>query len=110
MAEVEVDAGKLRNVLVVRLGAIGDVLRVLPAVRRLRSFRPDLHIGWAVEDWVYPIVAGNPAVDRFHVLRRSRLSAGPRNALGEIRRYLAAVDEFRRLGCEPRWRAEAVGS
>jgi hypothetical protein len=30
--------------------------------------------------------------------------------LGEIRRYLAAVDEFRRLGCEPRWRSEALRS
>jgi hypothetical protein len=30
--------------------------------------------------------------------------------LGEIRRYLAAVDEFRRLGCEPRWRPEEAGS
>jgi len=30
--------------------------------------------------------------------------------VGEIRRYLAAVEEFRRLGCEPRWRPEAVGS
>ena len=29
---------------------------------------------------------------------------------GEIRRYLAAVEEFRRLGCEPRWRSEAVRS
>jgi len=26
--------------------------------------------------------------------------------LREIRRYLAAVDEFRRLGHEPRWRQE----
>lgn len=30
--------------------------------------------------------------------------------LREIRRYLAAVDEFRRLGCGPRWRPEEVRS
>jgi hypothetical protein len=30
--------------------------------------------------------------------------------LGEIRRYLATVDEFRRLGCEPCWRPEAARS
>jgi hypothetical protein len=29
---------------------------------------------------------------------------------GEIGRYLAAVDEFRRLGCEPRWRKEEARS
>ena len=34
---------------------------------------------------------GKPAVDRL---------------LDEIRRYLAAVDAFRREGCEPRWLAE----
>ena len=27
----------------------------------------------------------------------------------EIERYLAAVDAFRRAGCEPRWRAEHDG-
>jgi heptosyltransferase-1 len=80
------------SVLVVRLGAIGDVLRVLPALRRLRTARPDLTIGWAVEDWVYPVVAGNPNVDRFHVLRRGRLRASePRRALGEIRRFIKEV-------------------
>jgi heptosyltransferase-1 len=93
MREPEVDAGKLRSVLVVRLGAIGDVLRALPAVRRLRSFRPDLKIGWAVEDWVYPIVAGNPSVDHFHVLRRSRLTAGPGSAAREIRRFVGELRE-----------------
>jgi hypothetical protein len=30
--------------------------------------------------------------------------------LREIRRYLAAVDEFRRLGHEPRWRTEEARS
>ena len=28
----------------------------------------------------------------------------------EIRRYLAAVDEFRRLGHEPRWRTDEARS
>jgi ADP-heptose:LPS heptosyltransferase len=79
------------RVLVVRLGAIGDVLRTLPAVRRLRVARPDVHIGWAVEDWVYPVVAGNPSVDRFHVLQRRELSAGPGRALREARRLLGEI-------------------
>jgi ADP-heptose:LPS heptosyltransferase len=77
--------------LVVRLGAIGDCLRALPAVRRLRRSRPQATIGWAVEDWVYPVLAGNPNVDRFHVLRRSRLWSGARPAVSEIRRFLGEV-------------------
>lgn len=84
------------KILVVRLGAIGDVLRVLPAVRRLRLARPDLTIGWAVEDWVYPVVAGNPNVDRFHVLQRRRLSReGIVASFGEARRFLREIRSAR---------------
>jgi ADP-heptose:LPS heptosyltransferase len=76
-----------KRILIMRLGAIGDVLRVLPALRRIRKERPDAHIGWAVEHWVYPIVAGHPAVDRFHVLDRRALSH-PRRGPVEVRRFV----------------------
>ncbi len=84
-------AGPAKRVLVVRLGAIGDALRVLPAVRRLRLARPDVLIGWAVEDWVYPVIEGNPNVDRFHVLSRGALRAGPRAAVAESWRFIGDV-------------------
>lgn len=86
-------AGKMqgRRILVMRLGAIGDCLRVLPAVARLRQARPDVTIGWAVEHWVYPVLAGNPLVDRFHILDRRELKGGPRRALAEIRRFTQDV-------------------
>ena len=80
-----------QRILIVRLGAIGDALRVLPAVRRLRRARPDAAIGWAVEDWVYPLLANNPNVDRFHILDRRALRGGPRRALTEIRRFVGEV-------------------
>ena len=79
------------RILVVRLGAIGDALRVLPAVRRLRQERPGATIAWAVEQWVYPALAGNPHVDRFHVLDRGALRAGPWRALPEIVRFVREV-------------------
>jgi ADP-heptose:LPS heptosyltransferase len=77
--------------LVVRLGAIGDVLRVLPAVRRLRRSSSDASIGWAVESRSYPAVAGNPIVNRFHVIDRRKLDGGPIVALREMRRVLAEI-------------------
>jgi heptosyltransferase-1 len=40
---------KSLRVLVVRIGAMGDVLHALPAVAALRARRPDVHIGWAIE-------------------------------------------------------------
>ncbi len=74
-----------------RLGAIGDCLRVLPAVARIRRERPDAEIGWAVEHWVLPALKGNPLVDRFHVLDRRELRGGLRRALREIRRFTREV-------------------
>ncbi|RMD83561.1 MAG: lipopolysaccharide heptosyltransferase family protein [Candidatus Dadabacteria bacterium] len=76
-----------------RLGAIGDVLRVLPAVRRLRRDRPDAKIGWVIEHWAYPMVAGNPNVDWFHVIDRRALDAGPRRAWAEVRRVVEEIKE-----------------
>ena len=59
----------------------------------------------------YPRRFGRPSVVDMTKERTIEPSAHDlARLLGEIRRYLAAVDEFRRLGCEPRWRAEAVGS
>ena len=90
-----------QSFLVVRLGAIGDAIRVFPAVRRLRRERPNARIGWAVEDWVHPALAASADVDRFHVLHRGELRAGGLRAasewlrfLGEVRgaRYDAALD------------------
>lgn len=75
------------SVLIVRLGAIGDVLRVLPAVRRIRRDFPHARIGWAVDRRVYPVLAGNPNVDRFHILERDDLLAGPVSLVREFRRF-----------------------
>jgi len=80
-----------QRILLVRLGAIGDALRVLPAVRRLRVDLPDVRIGWAVEDWVYPALAGNPNVDCFHVLDRRALRRGGRTALAELHRFASEL-------------------
>jgi len=59
------------RVLVVRVGAMGDVCHALPAVAALRRARPGWEIGWAVDRrWVPLLEAGGtrPAVDRVHVV------------------------------------------
>jgi ADP-heptose:LPS heptosyltransferase len=80
-----------QRILVMRLGAIGDCLRALPAVVRLRRERPDAHIAWAVERGVQPVLSGHPAIDRFHLLDRGALDGGWRRALAEGRRFAAEV-------------------
>lgn len=81
--------------LVVRLGALGDALRVCPAVRRLRRERPNARIAWAVEHWVHPLLAHSRDVDRFHILDRRALRAGGRTALREMRRFAGEVRSAR---------------
>ena len=38
------------KILIVRLGAMGDVIHALPVVAALRNAMPDAHIGWAIEE------------------------------------------------------------
>lgn len=58
------------RVLVVRLGAMGDVIHALPAVASLRQSHPENHVTWAVEPRWAPLLAGNPSVDRVVLVRR----------------------------------------
>ena len=48
------------RVLMVRLGAVGDVLRTLPAVHLLRQSFPGLHISWIVEDLSRELLLDHP--------------------------------------------------
>ena len=38
-----------RRILIVRIGAMGDILHAMPAVAALRNLHPDWFIGWAIE-------------------------------------------------------------
>ncbi len=58
------------RILIVLLGAIGDVVRALPLANRLRAGYPDAHIAWAVEPRSAPILAEHPALDARLVFER----------------------------------------
>lgn len=58
------------RILVVRLGAMGDVIHALPAVASLKHSHPRSRITWAIEPRWAPLVAGNPFVDRLLPIRR----------------------------------------
>jgi lipopolysaccharide heptosyltransferase I len=52
------------RILIVKLGAIGDVVHTLPAVAALRAHLPTDHIAWAVErGGAARLLAGTPVVD-----------------------------------------------
>ncbi|HEX3662438.1 MAG TPA: glycosyltransferase family 9 protein [Acidobacteriaceae bacterium] len=80
------------RLLVVRLGAMGDILHSMPAVTALRQAHPEWMIGWAIEpQWRGLFCAKNgemPLVDRVHLVPAKRWAKAPLNpaTLGDIRR------------------------
>jgi heptosyltransferase-1 len=59
-----------KRVLIVLLGAIGDVVRALPLLNRVRRAWPHAHIAWAVEPKSLPILEGHPWLDELIVYDR----------------------------------------
>ena len=70
-AEISVAAPPSR-VLIVLLGAIGDVVRALPLLGRMRKAWPDAHLAWAVEPKSAPILEGHPWLDEVIIYDRRR--------------------------------------
>jgi heptosyltransferase-1 len=56
--------GKSKRVLIVRLGAMGDVLHALPAVTALRGLHPEWELGWVVEPRWAPLLIAGPNAGR----------------------------------------------
>src|ERR1700678_4009333 len=63
-----------RRVLIVLLGAIGDVVRALPLLGRLRKAWPDAHIAWAVEPKSKAVLERHRWLDEIIVYDRARAS------------------------------------
>jgi heptosyltransferase I len=59
-----------KRVLIILLGAIGDVVRALPLLGRLRRAWPQAHIAWAVEPKSSPIIENHPWLDQLIVYDR----------------------------------------
>jgi heptosyltransferase-1 len=81
------------RVLVVRLGAMGDIVHTLPAVASLKHSMPHSEITWVVESKWRDLLQGNPYVDRIIAFERGALS-GLKSAWRELRRerFDLAVD------------------
>jgi heptosyltransferase-1 len=81
------------SILVVRLGAMGDIVHALPAVATLKHNYPGWRLTWAVEPRWAPLLVGNPFVDRLVPIQRDSFTAF-RESWRELRadHYDFAVD------------------
>jgi len=74
------------RLLVVRLGAMGDILHSMPAVTALRQAHPEWVIGWAIEpqwrglfcaDGCEPRTESMPLVDQIHIVPAKQWAKAP---------------------------------
>ena len=77
----------MRAILIVRLGALGDVVHALPVAAALRDRFPAARIDWVVDERYKDVVGLTPVVDRRIVLRSRSLRVWRR--LAALRRALA---------------------
>lgn len=86
----------MRAILIVRLGALGDIVHAVPVAAALRDRFPAARIDWVVDERHQDVLSLVPAVDRRIVLRSRSLPVGRR--IARLRRalvggaYDAAVD------------------
>jgi heptosyltransferase I len=93
------------RVLVVRLSAMGDIIHALPAITALRAARPDLQIGWLVEERWSQLLCSRPSeyfagrsalkplVDAIHIAnfktwRKALFSGETWREIGALRRQV----------------------
>lgn len=85
---------EFQKILVLRLGAVGDVIRTLPAVRALKEHSPSSSITWIVEEPSRSLLESQPEVDEVILFPRKRWTGrikslrGIWRTIGEIRGFV----------------------
>mgnify|MGYP000123799629 CR=1 FL=1 len=92
-----------QKILVLRLSAVGDILRTLPAVKALKERFPYSSIAWITEEPAEALLKSQPEIDRVILFPRRRWSGGiksPKGFWGTIREVVRFVGELRKEGYE----------
>lgn len=93
------------RILILRIGAMGDVLHALPAVAALRSALPAAHLGWAIDPRWLPLLQDSRGhspvpeprlIDTFHAVdtklwKQQPLSAATARSILSLRSQLRAA-------------------
>lgn len=93
LSSMSTNAREPEGILVVRLGAMGDIIHALPAVASLKRSFPAMPLTWVVESHWAALLNGNPFIDRVVRFERgdSRTWLQTWRELRE-RRYAFALD------------------
>ncbi len=90
----------MKNFLIVKLSAIGDVIHALPAAYALKETYPDCHITWVVEPPAYDLVNMSPYIDEIILFEKKKFKTfrgflreyGPLKRKIQSRNYDAVLD------------------
>jgi lipopolysaccharide heptosyltransferase I len=77
------------RILIIRLSAIGDAVRVLPALQILRDALPEAHIDWVVEKKAADVCRDHPSLDGLLVFDR------PEGKWNAVKSFLALCNDIR---------------
>ncbi len=83
-----------QKILILRLSAVGDVIRTLPAVKALKEHAPSSLITWIVEEPSQAFLKSQPEVDEVILFPRKRWTkrikslSGIWGTIGEMRRFV----------------------
>ena len=90
----------MKNILVVKLSAIGDVIHALPVSYAIKEQYPNAHLTWVVEPAAYAILEDNPYIDELILFEKAKFRSfggflceiGPFRRRLRTRRYDASLD------------------
>ena len=68
----------MKNVLIIKLRYIGDVLLATPTVRAIKAAQPDVRVTMMVNRGTEDVLSGNPDLDEVVVLDKGSLTAQSR--------------------------------
>ena len=81
----------MRNILIIKLRYIGDVLLATLTVRAIKAARPDVRVTMMVNRGTEDVLSGNPDIDEIVILDKSSLAAQVRLIAGLRRRRFDTV-------------------
>lgn len=79
---------KIKNILVIKLDHIGDVLLMTPALGAIRKLYPEAHISCLIGNWAKEVLSGNRSIDEIILwdapwhIRDSKKNGSVRNFFG----------------------------
>lgn len=100
----------MKNILIVKLSAIGDVIHALPVSFAIKEAWPEAHITWVVEPPARPLLECNPCVDEIITFHKKefRTFGGFLKNFGPLRRQLKAREYDAVLDLQGLFKSAAV--